>query len=122
MIYITRRKELAIGFPSPLSVLPKVLRGSLGALVRRLATSISADQTLRLMRRGSPYRLVPIRSETNGTRYSWGDHSFLIGCTVLISGALPTCAAGLALLWQIYSRRFSMPIHFRQCGHRFDGS
>jgi hypothetical protein len=28
----------------------------------------------------------------------------------------------LALLWQIYSRRFSMPIHFRQCGHRFDGS
>ena len=24
--------------------------------------------------------------------------------------------------WQIYSRRFSMPIHFRQCGHRFDGS
>jgi hypothetical protein len=29
MIYITRRKELAIGFPSPLSVLPKVLRGHL---------------------------------------------------------------------------------------------
>ena len=28
----------------------------------------------------------------------------------------------LALLWQIYSRRFSIPIHFRQCGHRFDGS
>src|SRR4029077_13152417 len=28
----------------------------------------------------------------------------------------------LALLWQIYSRRFSVPIHFRQCGHRFDGS
>ena len=28
----------------------------------------------------------------------------------------------LALLWQIYSRRFSLPIHFRQCGHRFCGS
>jgi DNA invertase Pin-like site-specific DNA recombinase len=28
----------------------------------------------------------------------------------------------LALLWQIYSRRFSVPNHFRQCGHRFDGS
>jgi len=28
----------------------------------------------------------------------------------------------LALLWQIYSRRFSISIHFRQCGHRFDGS
>ena len=25
-------------------------------------------------------------------------------------------------LWQIYSRRFSLPIHFRQCGHRFCGS
>ena len=29
---------------------------------------------------------------------------------------------GLALLRQIYSRRFSLPIHFRQCGHRFCGS
>jgi hypothetical protein len=28
----------------------------------------------------------------------------------------------LALLWQIYSRRFLLPIHFRQCGHRFGGS
>ena len=28
----------------------------------------------------------------------------------------------LTLLWQIYSRRFSLPIHFRQCGHRFCGS
>ena len=28
----------------------------------------------------------------------------------------------LALLWQIYSRRFSLQIHFRQCGHRCDGS
>ena len=24
----------------------------------------------------------------------------------------------LALLWQIYSRRGSLQIHFRQCGHR----
>jgi Aspartyl protease len=28
----------------------------------------------------------------------------------------------LTLLWQIYSRRFLLPIHFRQCGHRFGGS
>jgi hypothetical protein len=28
----------------------------------------------------------------------------------------------LALLWQIYSRRRSLQIHFRPCGHRFDGS
>ena len=29
----------------------------------------------------------------------------------------------LALLWQIYSRRCSLQIHFRQCGHRcFGGS
>ena len=28
----------------------------------------------------------------------------------------------LALLWQIYSRRRSLQIHFRQCGHRCGGS
>lgn len=28
---------------------------------------------------------------------------------------------GLALLWQIYSRRCSLQIHFRQCGHRCGG-
>src|SRR6267142_3579268 len=28
----------------------------------------------------------------------------------------------LALLWQIYSRRCSLQIHFRQCGHRCSGS
>src|SRR6266567_3579179 len=28
----------------------------------------------------------------------------------------------LALLWQIYSRRGSLQIHFRQCGHRCGGS
>ena len=27
----------------------------------------------------------------------------------------------LALLWQIYSRRCPLQIHFRQCGHRCDG-
>jgi hypothetical protein len=27
----------------------------------------------------------------------------------------------LALLWQIYSRRDSLQIHFRQCGHRCGG-
>jgi uncharacterized membrane protein YccC len=33
------------------------------------------------------------------------------------------CVLGLALLWQIYSRRCSLQIHFRQCGHRcFGGS
>ncbi|MGZ7030111.1 MAG: ABC transporter substrate binding protein [Terriglobales bacterium] len=29
---------------------------------------------------------------------------------------------GLALLWQIYSRRCALQIHFRQCGHRCGGS
>jgi hypothetical protein len=29
--------------------------------------------------------------------------------------------ASLALLWQIYSRRGSLQIHFRQCGHRCGG-
>jgi hypothetical protein len=29
---------------------------------------------------------------------------------------------GLALLWQIYSRRCSLQINFRQCGHRCGGS
>ena len=28
----------------------------------------------------------------------------------------------LALLWQIYSRRRALQIHFRQCGHRCGGS
>src|SRR5215470_15410604 len=28
------------------------------------------------------------------------------------------CQQGLALLWQIYSRRCALQIHFRQCGHR----
>src|SRR5262245_35640112 len=28
----------------------------------------------------------------------------------------------LALLWQIHSRRCSLQIHFRQCGHRRGGS
>jgi len=28
----------------------------------------------------------------------------------------------LALLWQIYSRRCSLQIHFQQCGHRCGGS
>jgi hypothetical protein len=27
----------------------------------------------------------------------------------------------LALLWQIYSRRFCLQIHFQQCGHRCGG-
>jgi len=31
-------------------------------------------------------------------------------------------AHGLALLWQIYSGRRSLQIHFRQCGHRCGGS
>ena len=31
-------------------------------------------------------------------------------------------ASYLALLWQIYSRRSSLQIHFRQCGHRCGGS
>jgi transposase len=30
--------------------------------------------------------------------------------------------ASLALLWQIYSGRRSLQIHFRQCGHRCGGS
>jgi hypothetical protein len=30
--------------------------------------------------------------------------------------------SSLALLWQIYSRRCSLQIHFRQCGHRCGGS
>ena len=38
---------------------------------------------------------------------------------IAISMMLPVF---LALLWQIYSRRFLLPIHFRQCGHRFGGS
>src|SRR4029453_16865251 len=29
--------------------------------------------------------------------------------------------ASLALLWQIYSRRCLLQIHFRQCGHRCSG-
>jgi hypothetical protein len=47
-------------------------------------------------------------------------HDGLAGGLIAAGGAL--FAVWLALLWQIYSRRFSMPIHFRQCGHRFDGS
>src|SRR3954464_6966053 len=31
------------------------------------------------------------------------------------------CLHPLALLWQIYSRRGSLQIHFRQCGHRCGG-
>jgi hypothetical protein len=31
-------------------------------------------------------------------------------------------ATRLALLWQIYSGRRSLQIHFRQCGHRCGGS
>src|SRR5262249_11185038 len=41
-------------------------------------------------------------------------------------GLLPiggvTVPTGLALLWQIYSGRRSLQIHFRQCGHRCGGS
>ena len=33
-----------------------------------------------------------------------------------------TRSKGLALLWQIYSRRCSLQIHFLQCGHCCDGS
>src|SRR5262249_54340305 len=32
------------------------------------------------------------------------------------------CGQPLALLWQIYSGRWSLQIHFRQCGHRCGGS
>src|SRR5262249_38502705 len=34
----------------------------------------------------------------------------------------PSGLARLALLWQIYSRRRLLQIHFRQCGHRCGGS
>jgi catalase len=47
-----------------------------------------------------------------------GAGSELSKAAVFVRGEYPV----LALLWQIYSRRFSIPIHFRQCGHRFDGS
>ena len=33
----------------------------------------------------------------------------------------PVCEAGLALLWQIYSRRCALQIHLRQCGQRCGG-
>jgi hypothetical protein len=33
----------------------------------------------------------------------------------------PAVLRGLALLWQIYSRRCALQIHFRQCGHRCCG-
>ena len=45
-----------------------------------------------------------------------------LGLNGLIEDGIHVHSKELALLWQIYSRRFSMPIHFRQCGHRFDGS
>src|SRR5262249_46455161 len=35
--------------------------------------------------------------------------------------AVNTCSGELALLWQIYSCRCSLQIHFRQCGHRCGG-
>src|ERR1700730_12573341 len=38
-----------------------------------------------------------------------------------VSCSAPAWGA-LALLWQIYSRRRSVQIHFRQCGHRCGGS
>ena len=33
-------------------------------------------------------------------------------------GNVGIALSNLALLWQIYSRRCSLPIHFRQCGQR----
>jgi hypothetical protein len=40
----------------------------------------------------------------------------------LLNRAVSTEAETLALLWQIYSCRRSLQIHFRQCGHRRGGS
>ena len=70
MIYITRRKELAIGFPSPLSVLPKVLRGHLAHSFADWLQAFQRTKLYDLCAATPPYRLVPIWSETNGTRYS----------------------------------------------------
>ena len=36
-------------------------------------------------------------------------------------GVAAQYASALALLWQIYSRRCTLQIHFRQCGHRCGG-
>jgi|SRR6516225_606563 len=37
-------------------------------------------------------------------------------------GNVGIALSNLALLWQIYSRRCSLQIHFRQCGQRAGGS
>src|SRR5262249_32249101 len=44
-----------------------------------------------------------------------------LGPLLWLGESLPLLSV-LALLWQIYSRRGSLQIHFRQCGHRCGGS
>jgi uncharacterized membrane protein YeaQ/YmgE (transglycosylase-associated protein family) len=39
----------------------------------------------------------------------------------IVGAAIASWLFGLALLWQIYSRRCALQIHFRQCGHRCCG-
>jgi hypothetical protein len=58
--------------------------------------------------------------------FSWNGAIVVFMASII--GASPPVAIiftfdldGLTLLWQIYSRRFALQIHFRQCGHRCGG-
>src|SRR5262245_56811439 len=49
------------------------------------------------------------------------DHDAEKAAEIALRQAMIVCRHGLALLWQIYSRRCWSPIHFWQCGHRCGG-
>ena len=55
-------------------------------------------------------------SHERSTSYHWHLICWLMGWIFV------GFAKSLALLWQIYSRRCSLQIYFRQCGHRCGGS
>ena len=54
-------------------------------------------------------------------RIAGGEIHFSIGYSEPEAGTDLAALRTLALLWQIYSRRCLLQIHFRQCGHRCGG-
>jgi hypothetical protein len=71
-----------------------------------------------------PHDVLVERDRVTAIFNLWGDRGAL-AASASVNGrfrASLRCNTSLALLWQIYSRRCSLQIHFRQCGHRCGGS
>jgi len=109
---VTQQVLLVAGLVGSIALLPIAMVQ--GAATRRrvpILPPAKAPLSGRIAGVGKPIRLLAVgESSVCGVGVSRGDET-----------VAAVAARALALLWQIYSRRCSLQIHFRQCGHRCGG-